>query len=345
MAEQSAYLSFGTWRPYTYRQEVVGESFRYQAIEQIADRHSALDSDEVIVWAQLIPEPENRTDVNAIRVDVEGSTVGYLPAEDAEIYSSALNALLADHGGVLMVAAQIWRGETSDGRYIASVRLDLPPLHLLFPLNASPSPPAFQLPRGQPYKVIDLNDDLAKSVLAGRDEAVVWLVLTPTFNENSLRIGSYLHDGVDLTLSGQRLGTVLNKGLKTVGNVMLLADGSTVTVYARANVMRDGTTITAKVWLTSTDVMLDQFPDEMTEFYRLVKANVRPGFADWMARQGVQADAGRDSPTQESEPAATQSLPVATGTPVPADWYPDPERPGQLRYWDGVQWTGHRTQY
>ena len=26
----------------------------------------------------------------------------------------------------------------------------------------------------------------------------------------------------------------------------------------------------------------------------------------------------------------------------PADWYPDPEDPGQQRYWDGGQWTEHR---
>ena len=28
-----------------------------------------------------------------------------------------------------------------------------------------------------------------------------------------------------------------------------------------------------------------------------------------------------------------------TGTP--AGWHPAPDRPGQLRYWDGVQWTDH----
>lgn len=30
-----------------------------------------------------------------------------------------------------------------------------------------------------------------------------------------------------------------------------------------------------------------------------------------------------------------------SSTPVP-DWYEDPESPGQLRYWDGTNWTEHR---
>jgi hypothetical protein len=25
----------------------------------------------------------------------------------------------------------------------------------------------------------------------------------------------------------------------------------------------------------------------------------------------------------------------------PANWYPDPEQPARLRYWDGGQWTGY----
>jgi uncharacterized protein YbjQ (UPF0145 family) len=34
-----------------------------------------------------------------------------------------------------------------------------------------------------------------------------------------------------------------------------------------------------------------------------------------------------------------QAPPPTGGTP--ADWYPDPNAPGQLRYWDGSRWTEH----
>ena len=34
-----------------------------------------------------------------------------------------------------------------------------------------------------------------------------------------------------------------------------------------------------------------------------------------------------------------------TTYPPPANWYPDPDQLGGLRYWDGNAWTAHRTPY
>lgn len=39
---------------------------------------------------------------------------------------------------------------------------------------------------------------------------------------------------------------------------------------------------------------------------------------------------------------APAASPVAAGAAPAPDWYPDPERPNGLRYWDGNAWTDHR---
>jgi hypothetical protein len=44
-----------------------------------------------------------------------------------------------------------------------------------------------------------------------------------------------------------------------------------------------------------------------------------------------------------TQPPAKARIPAVTSaTP---DWYDDPERPGEKRYWDGFAWTEHRTDY
>ena len=50
-------------------------------------------------------------------------------------------------------------------------------------------------------------------------------------------------------------------------------------------------------------------------------------------------------PRYASDVATPPTTPEgATGLPAAA-WYQDPENPSGMRYWDGAQWTEHRTDY
>jgi hypothetical protein len=51
-----------------------------------------------------------------------------------------------------------------------------------------------------------------------------------------------------------------------------------------------------------------------------------------------------DPPVTEPTTVSPPPPATATGLPAPA-WYADPDNPQGMRYWDGAQWTEHRTDY
>lgn len=55
-----------------------------------------------------------------------------------------------------------------------------------------------------------------------------------------------------------------------------------------------------------------------------------------------EAPASRYASDQAAAPGSARA--DETGLP-PAAWYADPENPEGMRYWDGRQWTEHRTDY
>jgi hypothetical protein len=69
--------------------EVHGESHYQPAISRSYKRHGGLGSD-LKVSATLVPEPTNQHDPNAVRVEIDGRTVGYLPRAKASEYRSML---------------------------------------------------------------------------------------------------------------------------------------------------------------------------------------------------------------------------------------------------------------
>ena len=75
--------------PGTFKVEVVGESHYQEALERICGGR-AEDSAEKPCRATLVLEDSNPYDRNAVRIDVDGTTVGYLPRDSAKVYRQRL---------------------------------------------------------------------------------------------------------------------------------------------------------------------------------------------------------------------------------------------------------------
>jgi hypothetical protein len=63
---------------------VVGESQYQLALRLIEKKHGR------ICWAKLLPEPDNPFDRNAVMVEIDGHTVGYLSRAEAKRYQRRL---------------------------------------------------------------------------------------------------------------------------------------------------------------------------------------------------------------------------------------------------------------
>ncbi len=145
-------------------QEVAGESNYVDAIRKALGNHTGRDWVETTTVAQLVPEPNNRYDANAVQVLINGNVVGYLPREDAVRYAPILSSLVAS-GWLPQVSAQVrgavvedynydspGRAETTT-QFVGNVRLDLAEPHLLLPANAAPDDRHVMLPHGNAIQV------------------------------------------------------------------------------------------------------------------------------------------------------------------------------------------------
>lgn len=75
--------------PGTFSLPVVGESHYQEALESICGKRKE-DGEEKIVKALLILEDSNPHDKNAVRIEINGKTVGYLSREYARQYRKEL---------------------------------------------------------------------------------------------------------------------------------------------------------------------------------------------------------------------------------------------------------------
>lgn len=116
----------------TYRFEIVGESHYQDALSEIAGGRKKTTA-EVYRDAWLIPEPDNPYDLNAVAVDIDGKTVGYLPRLEAAKFKEE-NVLFFDAVKVPAVIVGGWkRSATNEGHF--GVKLDCT---LAFPMQPMP---------------------------------------------------------------------------------------------------------------------------------------------------------------------------------------------------------------
>ncbi len=102
---------------------VVGESQYQRALERICGGRPKEPADHPC-RARLVPEPTNKYDPNAIMVQVDGMTVGYLSRGAARKYAP-IAALLSEPLECAALIVGGWRRSAEDqGSF--GIRLDLP---------------------------------------------------------------------------------------------------------------------------------------------------------------------------------------------------------------------------
>jgi len=90
--------------------DIYGESNYQPALSKAYRRHGGTGSD-LKVSATLVPEQNNKHDSNAVRVEIDGSTVGYLPREKAAEYRASLGAQSGQCGAKITGGHERYNGE------------------------------------------------------------------------------------------------------------------------------------------------------------------------------------------------------------------------------------------
>jgi hypothetical protein len=70
-------------------QEIAGESHYQSELGKIAGPKTDAGANHEAI-AHLVPEPTNKFDRRAIRVEIDGMTVGYIPKDDFDLFNGVL---------------------------------------------------------------------------------------------------------------------------------------------------------------------------------------------------------------------------------------------------------------
>lgn len=153
---------------------VVGESRHQEALERIAGGRTPAGPRIRLVTASLVCEPNNPFDSNAVRVDVDGNKVAYIPRTEAPRFGAAIR----DLGIPATCRARVTGGfETRGEKAHLGLTLDL-----RWPLTKVTSEDPF-LPRGRSVAVV--GEENAQATLAALGEISVIATLVPQASKSA----------------------------------------------------------------------------------------------------------------------------------------------------------------
>ncbi|MFG3701801.1 HIRAN domain-containing protein [Micromonospora sp. NPDC047620] len=193
--------------------EVAGEAHYVKQIRELFGNDFKPAGAEIVVTAQLLPEPKNRHDRNAVGVWAGGRQVGYLPREEAARYCPVLTGLVGQ-GWLPQVSARVWGAEWSDyddrrTTFRGSVRLDLAEPHMLVPVNLPPSGNHRLLPAGAAIQVTGEEKHLDALASLLRPEGECWAYVSlHEVVEQSARASRTI---VEVRVDGNRVGQLTPK--------------------------------------------------------------------------------------------------------------------------------------
>lgn len=199
------------WAMPSRHEKVVGESHYGKAFSALAGDygHRSVPTHGVEltgVTAQIVREPDNRFDPDAVAVWIDGRhQVGYLSRTTSSIYAPQLDKL--DPGTVLSVPARVWACLNTDTREVwGSASVTLPDPEGVLPFNDLPDEPHVVLPHGKAIQVTGEEEhmEVLRTFVLG---------IAPRHVAATLRLVE--QRGVELVevhLDGQRVG-ILTKGM------------------------------------------------------------------------------------------------------------------------------------
>ncbi|CAN5549538.1 hypothetical protein BH24ACT15_BH24ACT15_38510 [soil metagenome] len=183
------------------RVSVVGESHYQPALKAAAHGRTVAEGDldnAIPVNAVLVPEPKNKYDRNAVRVDVEGRTAGYLSRETAVLYQPVLLQLQAESKLGWCPGRIMGGGRRSYGLY-----LHMSPPERLVCVNLPRDLKILDADRNVTVTGEEKHQDTLESIAAGRDTVAVFASFAPCKIAKGKYAGA---EGVEVRIDDERVG-------------------------------------------------------------------------------------------------------------------------------------------